>query len=99
VRCAHEQHVPSPESCRLKVIMSNQNPQVADEIQQAKAELAQLKAEKLRLYPPNPHPFAQPDRFPDAYTPDQIAHRNQLVQKIEELEKRLEVLQDHLYRK
>ena len=79
--------------------MSPQDPQVAGELQQARDELARLKAEKLRLYPPNPHPFAQPDQYPDAYTPDQIAHRNQLVAEIEELEKRIEGLVDRLYRK
>ncbi len=79
--------------------MSKQNPQVAEELEQANAELAQLKAEKLRLYPPDPHPLAQPSRYPDEFTPDQIAHRNQLVERIEELEKRIEELEDRLYRK
>jgi hypothetical protein len=79
--------------------MSPQNPQVAAELQQAKEELARLKAEKLRLYPPNPHPLAQADRFPLEFSPDQIAHRNQLVERIEELEKRIAVLGDHLYQK
>jgi hypothetical protein len=77
--------------------MSTQNPQVAGELQQAKEELARLKAEKLRLYPPDPHPLAQPSRYPDEYTPDQIAHRNQLVDRIEELEKQIEELEDRLY--
>ena len=79
--------------------MSPQDPQVAGEVQQAKEELARLKAEKLRLYPPNPHPLAQPSQYPDKYTPDQISHRNQLVERIEELEKRIEELEDRLYRK
>ena len=79
--------------------MSNQNPQVAGELQQANAELARLKAEKLRLYPPDPHPLAQPSRYPGEYTPDQIAYRNKLIERIEELEKRIEELEDHLYRK
>lgn len=79
--------------------MSTQNPQVAGELQEAEDELARLKAEKLRLYPPDPHPLAQPSRYPAEYTPDQIANRNQLVERIEELEKRIEELEDRLYRK
>ena len=79
--------------------MQTPNPQVAGELQQAKEELARLKAEKLGLYPPNPHPLAEPSRYPDEYSPDQIAHRNQLVERIEELEKRIEELEDRLYRK
>ena len=79
--------------------MSTPNPQVGGELQDAKDELARLKAEKLRLYPPAAHPLAQPDRFPGEYTPDQITYRNQLVERIEELEKRIEELQDRLYRK
>ena len=78
--------------------MSSQNPQVADELRQAKEELARLKTEKLRLYPPDPHPLADPSRYPRDYTPEQIEYRNQLVARIEELEERIEQLQDRLYR-
>jgi hypothetical protein len=78
--------------------MSSQNPQVADELRQAKEELARLKAEKLRLYPPDPHPLADPSRYPRDYTPEQIEYRNRLVARIEVLEERIEQLQDRLYR-
>jgi uncharacterized protein Yka (UPF0111/DUF47 family) len=78
-------------------MMSPQNPQVADELRRAKDELKQLKAEKLRLYPPDPHPLAEPSRYPREYTPEQIKYRNQLVARIEELERRIDDLQDRLY--
>jgi hypothetical protein len=74
------------------------NPQAAEELRQAKEELARLKAEKLRLYPPDPHPLAEPSRYPREYTPEQIDYRNRLVARIEEMEKRIEDLQDRLYR-
>ncbi len=79
--------------------MPTTNPEVAERLRQAKEELARLKAEKLLLYPPNPHPLAQPDTFPGNYTPDQIRYRNELVGKIEEFERRVESLQDQLYSK
>ena len=79
--------------------MPTPNPKIAEQLKQAKEELARLKAEKLRLYPPNPHPLAQPDTFPGSYTPEQIRQRNQLVAKIEILEKQIELLQDQLYQK
>jgi hypothetical protein len=75
------------------------NPKMAEQLKQAKEDLARLKAEKLRLYPPNPHPLAQPDTFPGNYTTEQIGYRNQLVGKIETLEKQIELLQDQLYQK
>lgn len=78
--------------------MPSPNPQIADELRQAKEEMARLKAEKLRLYPPDPHPFVEPSRYPREYTPDQIEYRNRLVARIEELEQRIEELQDRLYR-
>ncbi len=77
--------------------MATPNPIIAQQLRQAKEKLDQLRAEKARLYPPNPHPFVQPDRYPGDYTPQQIQHRNQLVQQIEELEKRVQELQDRLY--
>lgn len=79
--------------------MSTPNPKIADQLKQAKDELARLKSEKLRLYPPNPHPLAQPDKYPSDYSPDQIRYRNELVRKIEELERQIESLQDQLYQK
>lgn len=77
--------------------MSPQNPQVSKELRQAKDKLEQLKTEKLRLYPPDPHPFVEPSRYPREYTPQQIEYRNQLIARIEELEHRIEDLQDRLY--
>ena len=77
--------------------MSPQNPQIAEELGQTKIKLEQLKAEKLERYPPDPHPFIEPDRYPREYTPQQIEYRNQLIARIEELERRIEDLQDRLY--
>lgn len=79
--------------------MSTPNPKVAEELRQAKEELARLKAEKLRLYPPDPHPFVEPSRYPREYTSEQIQYRNQLVARIEELEHRIEDLEERLYLK
>ncbi len=79
--------------------MATPNPRIAQQLQQARDKLAQLKAEKARLYPANPHPFVEPDRYPHDFSPEQIQHRNRLVQQIEELEKRIDDLQDQLYRK
>lgn len=79
--------------------MPSQNQAVAVQLQQAKEELARVKAEKLRLFPPNPHPLAQPDTYPGSYTPEQIRQRNQLVAQIEMLEKQIETLQDQLHQK
>jgi hypothetical protein len=75
------------------------NPKVAEELRQAEEELTRLKAEKLRLYPPDQHPFAEPSRYPRDYTQEQIQYRNQLVARIEELEHRVEELADRLYLK
>ncbi len=79
--------------------MPTPNPKIADQLKQTKDELARLKSEKLRLYPPNPHPLAQPDKYPRDYSPEQIRHRNELVSKIEALERQIELLQDQLYQK
>ncbi len=79
--------------------MPTPNPKIADQLKQLNDELARLKSEKLRLYPPNPHPLAQPDKFPGDYSPEQIRHRNELVRKIEALEAQVEKLQDQLYQK
>jgi len=72
--------------------MSIDQQKIARELAQAKQELAQLKAEKLKLFPPNPHPFAQADPFPKNATPEQIRQRNELIARIEELEKRIATL-------
>jgi len=79
--------------------MPTPNPKITEQLKQAKEELARLKAEKLRVFPPNPHPLAQPDTYPGNSTPEQIRQRNQLVTQIEMLEKQIESLQDQLYQK
>lgn len=68
------------------------NSKIADELARAKQELAQLKAEKLKLFPPNPHPFAQADLFPQNASPEQIKQRNDLIARIEQLEQRIKEL-------
>jgi hypothetical protein len=73
------------------------NPRIAHDLAEAKDQLAKLKAEKARLFPGNPHPFTEPDRFPGQYTAEQIRQRNQLVAQIELLEQRIQDLQDRLY--
>ena len=77
--------------------MAAPNPMIAQQLREAKAELANLRAEKLKLFPPNPHPFAQPDRFPRDATPAQIRQRNELVARIEALEQQIEQLEGKLY--
>ena len=52
--------------------MATQNPQIAEQLRRARAELARLKADKARLFPANPHPFVEPDRFPRDFTPEQV---------------------------
>ncbi|MBI3915077.1 MAG: hypothetical protein HY327_12940 [Chloroflexi bacterium] len=79
--------------------MPTPNPTIAEELKRAKEELARIKAEKTRLYPPNLHPLAQPDSYPDKSTSAQIQQRNEMVRKIEALEQQIEMLQDQLYRK
>ncbi len=79
--------------------MLTSNPKIAEELRQAKEELARLKAEKLALFPPNPHPFAQPDRFPNNATTETIRQRNELIARIEELEQRIEEMEGRLYLK
>jgi hypothetical protein len=79
--------------------MSTPNPKIADELRHAKEELARLKAEKIKLFPPNPHPLAEPDHYPHDYTPEQINQRNALVAQIESLESRIEELQERLYQR
>ncbi len=79
--------------------MATQNPQIADQLRHAREELARLKADKARLFPANPHPFVEPDRFPRDYTPEQIQQRNQMVAQIEKLEQQIEDLETRLYSK
>ncbi len=75
------------------------NPEIQQLLDEARRELAEARSEKLKLFPPNPHPFAQPDAFPKDYTPDQIQRRNELNARIEHLEQRIEELQRRLYMK
>ncbi len=75
------------------------NPQIQRLLDQARQELAEARAEKAKLFPPNTHPFAQPDTYPQNYTPEQISQRNALNARIESLENRVEELQNQLYSK
>jgi hypothetical protein len=77
--------------------MAAPNPIIAQQLRQAKDELARVQADKRSLFPPNLHPFAQPDRFPRDATPEQIRQRNALIARIEELEQRIEELEAKLY--
>ncbi len=77
--------------------MPTPNPEIQRALEQARSELAEARAEKARLFPPNLHPFAQPDRYPQDYSPEQIAQRNALNARIESLEKRIDDLQNRLY--
>lgn len=79
--------------------MGEGNPEVERLIEEARRELAVVKAEKARLFPANIHPLAEPDKYPKNYTPDQIAHRNALNAQIESLEHRIEELQNRQYLK
>ncbi len=79
--------------------VANPNPEVQRQLDEARRELADTRAEKLKLFPPNPHPFAQPDKYPQDYSPDQIRQRNQLNARIEQLEARIEELSRRLYTK
>ncbi len=77
--------------------MATPNPEIQRLLEQARRELADAKAEKARLFPPNLHPFAEPDKYPKDYTPEQIAQRNALNARIETLEKRIDDLVNRLY--
>ncbi len=79
--------------------MVDVNPEIQRMIDEAKAELARLKAEKARLFPANIHPLAEPDRYPKDFTPEQIRQRNQLNSQIESLENRIEELESNKFRK
>ncbi len=77
--------------------MATPNPEIQRLLEDAKRQLAEVKAEKMREFPPNLHPFAEPDKYPKDYTPEQIARRNALNAQIESLEKRIDELQTRLY--
>lgn len=79
--------------------MSTPNPAVQQMLDQAKAQLAEAKAEKRRLFPPNTDPLGSPDRYPADYTPEQIQKHNQLDAQIDYLEQQIEDLQSRLYTK
>ncbi len=79
--------------------MATMNPEIQRLLEEAKRELAEVRAEKSRLFPANPHPFAQPDKYPKEYSPEQIRRRNELNAQIETLENRIEELQDRLFSK
>ncbi len=79
--------------------MVEANPAVQQMIEESKAELARLKAEKARLFPANLHPLAEPDRYPKDFTQDQIRQRNLLNAQIESLENRIEDLENRKFQK
>ncbi len=75
------------------------NPEIQKQLEEAKSQLAALKEEKRRLFPPNTDPLGTPDRYPRDYTPEQIALHKRLNAQIEALEQRVDALQLQLYRK
>jgi hypothetical protein len=79
--------------------MPTPNPKIQKLLDEAKQQLAAAKAEKARLFPPNPDPLGSPDRYPRDYTPEQIELHNQLDERIELLEQRIDELQLQLYSK
>lgn len=79
--------------------MPTPNPVIQAQLEQARAQLAALKAERTRLFPPNTDPLGAPDRYPRDYSPAQIEQHKQLVAKIEALEQRVDDLQSRLYTK
>jgi hypothetical protein len=81
------------------VKMSTANPEIKRLLEESKRELERAKEEKARLFPANLHPLAEPDKYPQAYTPDQIRQRNLLNAKIESLENRIEDLSNRQYLK
>ena len=79
--------------------MPTPNPEIQKRLAEARAELAALKQEKARLFPPNKDPLGTPDRYPRDYSPDQIARHKQLNAEIERLEQLVDGLQLRLYSK
>lgn len=79
--------------------MVEANPAIQKLIDEAKAELARVRAEKARLFPANLHPLAEPDKYPAQYTAEEIQKRNQLNAQIESLERRIEELENRKFTK
>jgi hypothetical protein len=79
--------------------MPRQNPEIMRLLDEARRELVKTKEEKARLFPANLHPLAEPDRYPQDYTAEQIRQRNLLNTKIESLENRIEDLLNRQYQK
>ncbi len=79
--------------------MATPNPVIQKQLDAARQQLAAVKAEKLRLFPPNPDPLGTPDRFPRDYSPAQIEKHRQLNEQIEILEQRVDELELQLYSK
>jgi hypothetical protein len=75
------------------------NPEVKRLLDEARSELARVRAEKTKLFPANLHPLAEPDKYPRDFTAEQIRQRNQLNAQIEILENRIEELQNRQYLK
>ena len=79
--------------------MATPNPKIQQLLNEAQQELAAAKAEKRKLFPPNPDPLGTADRFPQDYTPEQIEKHKLLNETIERLEQRVDELQLQLYSK
>ncbi len=79
--------------------MPTPNPTIQKMLDDARQKLAAAKAEKARLFPPNPDPLGTPDRFPRDYTPEQIEKHRELNEQIELLEQRVDELELQLYSK
>lgn len=77
--------------------MPQPNPIIARQLRDAQVELARLQALKRELFPPNPRPLSEPDRFPRQATPEQIRQRNEIIARIETLEQQIEELYAKLY--
>jgi hypothetical protein len=79
--------------------MPTPNPTIQKMLDDARQQLAAAKAEKTRLFPPNPDPLGTPDRYPRDYTPEQIEKHRELNEQIELLEQRVDELELQLYSK
>ncbi|RIK23957.1 MAG: hypothetical protein DCC52_12795 [Chloroflexi bacterium] len=82
-----------------KTPMPTPNPVIQQKLDAARQQLAAVKAEKARLFPPNPDPLGTPDRFPRDYSPEQIEQHRRLNEQIELLEQRVDELELQLYSK
>jgi hypothetical protein len=79
--------------------MPTPNPETQKRLDALKRKLADLRAEKRRLFPPNLDPLGSPDKFPRGYTPEQVEYHKHLNEQIEACEKQVDELELELYRK